>query len=232
MRGMRWLCVVVLLAAVCAASAAWAAEGGVATEKLIYQGAAVETQVDVNGVAAVQLVGGALDAIAAQAQEAAKAMQAQGGPKATEGPAAMLPAVLPMIEPAKEAIKSLERITVLVMKPKQEVKTDEFISYYTGLMTPLGWSPLMTVRDKDKTAVVLMIAPEAKGVFFAVNDQKQMVSGIIATTKPIGELLGQVINAGSGAWPMIMSQLNAPRRTPQPPAAPAKPAAPKPPKKR
>ena len=232
MRGKIWLCVVVLLAVVCAGCRASAADSGVPTDKLIYQGATVETQVDVNGVAAVQLVGGALDAIAAQAQEAAKAMQAQGGPKAAEGPLAMLPAVLPMIEPVKEAIKSLDRITVLVMKPKQEVKTDEFISYYTGLMTPLGWSPLMTVRDKDKTAVVMMIAPEARGVFFAVNDQKQMVCGIVATTKPIGELLGQVINAGSGAWPMIMSQINRPKPAPHPPAAPAKPAAPKPPKKR
>ncbi len=220
MRGMSWLCVATLLA-VAGATPAMAAEGGLATEKLIYQGAEVETQVDVNGAAAVALVGGAVDAIAAQSQEAAKAMQSQGG---GGGRMAMLPMVVPMIEPAKEAIKSLERITVLVMKPKDEVNTEEFISYYSGLMTPQGWSPLVTVRDKDKTAVVMMIAPEAKGFFFAVNDRNEIVSGLITTTRPIGDILGQLINASGGAMPMILSQLNRPKPTPPPPA-PAKPAA-------
>jgi len=223
MRGKRWLCVVALLAVICAASAPVAAEAGIAAERLIYQGAGVETQVDVNGAAAVQLVGGAIDAIAAQAQEAARQIQTQGGAGASVGRAAMLPMVLPMIEPAKEAIKSLERITVLVMKPKATAKADEFIGYYSGLMTPQGWTPLVTVRDKDKTAVLAMIAPEAKGVFFAVNDKKEMVAGLITTTRPIGDILGQLINASGGAMPMILSQLSRPK--PTPPPAPAKPAA-------
>lgn len=233
MRGTRGLCALILLILLCAASVAFAAEVGIPTDKLIYQGVAVETQVDVNGAGAVALVGGAIDAIAAQAQEAGRQLQAQGGAAASVGYGAMLPLALPMIEPAKEAIKSLERITLVVMKPKEEVGTEEFISYYSGLMGPQGWSPLITVRDKDKTAVLLMTAPEAKGVFFAVNDKKELVSGLITTTKPIGEILGQLINASGGAIPMILSQLTRPKPAPPAPPKPAaKPAPPKAPAKK
>jgi hypothetical protein len=222
MRGMRWAGVALLVVVVGAASGAWAAEG-ITAEQLVYQGATVETQVDVNGAAAVQLVGGVVDALAAQVQEQVKAMQMSGAAAPQSGPAAVLPMVLPMVAPMQDAIKSLERITLVVMKPQGEVKVGEFISYYSGLMSAQGWSPLMTVRDKDRTGVVMMMAPEAKGVFFAVNDKGQLVSGLVTTTKPMGEVLGQLINASGGAWPMIMSKLNRPEPAPQVTAVSAKP---------
>jgi hypothetical protein len=112
------------------------------------------------------------------------------------------------------------------------VGTEEFISYYSGLMTAQSWTPLMTVRDKDRTAVVMMMAPEAKGVFFAVNDKRQLVSGLVTTSQPMGEVLGKLINSSGGALPMIMSQLSRPKPAPQatavstkPKPAPAKPPA-------
>lgn len=211
MQGRQWALLVVLAATLGAAPGAVAAER-VAAQQLVYQGAVVETQVEVNGVAAVQLVGGAIDALAAQAQEAAKQIQAQG---AASGRAAHLQAVLPMIEPAREAIKSLDQITLVIMKPQGEVGTEEFISHYSGLMTAQNWTPLMTVRDKDRAVVVMMMAPEAKGVFFAVNDKKALVSGLVTTSQPMGEVLAKLINSAGGALPMIMSQMSRPKPAPQ-----------------
>ena len=97
-----------------AMAAVAAGQGGIGADQLVYQGATVETQVDVNGEAAMALVGSALDAIAAQMEEQAKAMQAEGKSPG-EGPMAMLPMAAPMIGPARDAIKSLSHITVVVM---------------------------------------------------------------------------------------------------------------------
>jgi len=199
-------------AAVATMAVAAGAGGGVTTDQLIYKGASVKTQVDVNGAAAVALVGNALDAVAAQIEQQAKA--GSGGP--AEGPMAMLPMVAPMIGPAKDVIKSLERITLLIMKPKKPVGADEFISYYSGLMSPRGWSPFVTVKDENGTGVLTMLAPEAKGVFFAVNNEDEAIVGLVTTSKPMGELIGQVVSASGGAWPAIMSQIGKGKPAPKP----------------
>ena len=195
--------------AVATMAVAAGAGGGVTTDQLIYKGASVKTQVDVNGAAAVALVGNALDAVAAQIEQQAKA-----GPG--EGPMAMLPMVAPMIGPAKDVIKNLERITLLIMKPKKPVGADEFISYYSGLMSPRGWSPFVTVKDEDGTGVLTMLAPEAKGVFFAVTGKDETIVGLVTTSKPMGELIGQVVSASGGAWPAIMSQIGKGKPAPKP----------------
>jgi hypothetical protein len=121
MRGLRgWSVVGVLIVACALATAACAQGAPVTAEQLVYQGADVQTQVDVNGVAAVQLVGGLLDAVAAQV----KNMPPGAGPQ--DGPMAMLPAILPMVDPARDAIKSMQQFTVVVLKPTQEANPKEF----------------------------------------------------------------------------------------------------------
>jgi hypothetical protein len=189
------------------------AEGSVSTDQLIYKGASVKTQVDVNGAAAIALVGNALDAIAAQVEE-----QAKSG-KAGEGPMAMLPMVAPMIGPAKDVIKSLERITVLVMAPKGKVQTDQFVAYYSNLMGARGWSPFIAVKDQDGTGVAALLAPEAKGVFLAVNNKSEMIVALITTSKPMGELIGQVASASGGAWPALISSMGKGKPAPKAEAA-------------
>jgi len=220
----RWLGVMVLVGVLAAAGTALAGdEPAITAENLVYEGAAVETQVDVNGEAAMQLVGGAIDALAAQAKAQAEAMAAGKG---AEGPMAMLPAAIPLIDPMKEALKSLGQITVVVQKPQQPVNSDAFLEHYRGVMSPLGWSPLVTVKAKDAPAVVAMVAPEGKGVFFAVNEKAEIVAGLVTTTKPIGELIGQVIHASGGSWPMVFSHMMQ-AKAQKPPAAPPPPEKPK-----
>lgn len=225
MRNVRMLAVVLALA-VATASAAAAAGAEIASDQLVYQGVEVKTQVDVNGEAAMQLIGGILDAAAAQAQEQAKAMKESGKP--AEGPLAMLPAVAPMVDPAKEAIKSLSRVTILVMRAKGPVEGADFLAYYSGLLSPFGWSPLLTVRDQGNTTVSIMLAREAKGLFFAVNGKNEMVVGLVTTTKPLGELLGQIASAGGGSLPAILSLRSMGQKKAEAPAPPAPPTPEKP----
>jgi len=213
-RSLVLLTVVLCMAAMATMAVAAGVEGGVATDQLIYKGASVKTQIDVNGAAAVALVGSALDAIAAQVEE-----QAKSGKIGGQGPMAMLPMAAPMIGPAKDAIKSLERITVLVMAPKGKVQTDQFVAYYSNLMGSRGWTPLITVKDADGTGVATLLAPEAKGVFVAVNDKSEMVAALITTSKPIGELLGQIVSAGGSAWPALISSMGSGKPAPKADAA-------------
>lgn len=213
LRGLVVLTVVVCMAAMATMAVAAGTEGGVPTDQLIYKGASVKTQIDVNGAAAIALVGNALDAIAAQVEEQAKAG------KPGEGPMAMLPMAAPMIGPAKDVIKSLERVTILVMAPKGKVQTDQFVAYYSNLMGARGWSPFITVKDEDGTGVLALLAPEAKGVFFAVNDKSEIVTGLVTTTKPMGELIGQIVGASGGAWPALISSMGKHESAPKAQAA-------------
>ena len=229
MRRTEVLVVVLALAVALAGQGLAAAQevAGITADQLVYQGAEVKTRVDVNGAAAVQLIGGALDAAAAAAKQQAKAMAEAGG-KGAEGPMAMLPALLPIIEPAKEAIKSLNQVSFVAMKPQGKIDGAQFLKYYRGVMS--GWSPLVTVQDADGTTVCVMLAPEAKGIFFAVSGNNELLSGLVTTSKPLGDLIGQIIQSGGGSLPAILSQMG--RRGPSgpPPAPPAPPAKPKAPK--
>ena len=207
--------VLALLTAVAGSAApATPGEGPVPVEKLVYQGAAIDTQIDVNGEAAVALIGSALDALAAQAEEQVKAMQASGNAP-MPGPMAKLSLVAPMIGPAKDAIKSLQHVTVLVMKPKGPAQPDQFIAYYRGLMSPLGWSPFITVKDKDGTGICAMLAPEAKGVFVAVNSKNEMVVALVTTGRPLGDIIGQVVGSGGNVIPAILDSLGKGKPAPE-----------------
>jgi len=233
MRRTGWLGVVVL-ALVCvvpaAATAAAPAGGGVTAQELVYEGAQVEMQIDVNGEAAVQLVGGAIDALAATAQEQAKVM-AEMAAKGGEGPhakiAAMAPAALQVIEPVKEAIKSLTQMTVVVMRPKAAATADQVTSHYSKLMGPRGWSPLMSVRGPKNETVMAMLAREGKGLFFVVREQEELVTALVTTSKPLGDLIAQIIRASGAAVPAVLMQsrmvgMSGPAAPPAPPKAPPK----------
>jgi len=224
---MTWLDFAVLvgvLLGVPAGASATMQEGAVTTEQLVYQGAEVKVQVDVNGEAAIELLGSALDAMAVAAEEQAEALRSggcEGEPQA--GPAAMLSMAEPAIGPAKEALKSLTRATVLVMKPKGAVSGEDFVEYYEGVMAPRGWWPLMTVRAEAGVTVTTMLAPEGKGLFLAVNEKSNMVVGLVTTSRPIGDLIGQVVRASGRVLPTLIMQRG---RAPKAPVAQEKPAEP------
>ncbi len=180
-------------------------QGAVTTEQLIYQSAAVQVQVDVNGAAAVQLVGDALDALASTAKEQVGAL-AQAGPGGPAGgKAAVIAAALPLIDPAKEAIKSLTRAAFVVMKPSERTSGDAVSSYYNQLMAGQGWSPLITVKGPNGERISAMLAPEAKGIFLMVQEKTDLVVGMITTSQPIGQLIGQIVRAGGGVVPAIIA---------------------------
>jgi len=196
---------VLLVSAVCAAAAP--AAGGITTDQLIYQGAAVEVQVDVDGAAAVQLVGDALDALAEQAKQQAQAIAqtGAGGEKV-----AMISAAMPLVDPIKEAIKSLQRAAIVVMKPGEKTDSETVYAYYTKLMGGQGWSPLITVKGPKGERVSVMMAPEAKGLFLMVQEKSELVVGLITTSQPIGQLIGQVVRASGGVVPAIIASRGAP----------------------
>jgi len=198
-RGTRWLAVLVVLAAASAATAAAAApaaksEVPLTTDQLIYEDTSIEVQVDVNGEAAMQLLGGLLDAVAEIAQEHGAAM-AEAGPV----PPRVAAMAQPLIEPAKEAIKSVTRVSVLVMKPGDSVNIEDAMTYYHALMTSRGWTPVVTIRAEDEARILVLLAPGGKGVFGAVLPSgDEMGVAMIATTKPLGDLVAEIGRAAGG----------------------------------
>ncbi len=217
---MPWLAVF-LAAAVLAASAAGAAplpeaDAPLTTDQLIYQDTDIEVQVDVNGEAAAQLIGGLLDAVAEIALDQAAAI---GEGAAGPGPPHVAAIAAPLIEPAKNVIKSITRISVLVMKPGDSVNPDEATTYYHDLMTSRGWTPMISVRSKGEERVLVLVAPGGKGVFVNVVERNEMVVAMVATTEPLGDLLAQVIRAGGGhVLQGIMAHAAQQKPAPEPPA--------------
>jgi hypothetical protein len=190
---------------------------------LVYQGATIKMQVDVNGAAAVELVGGLLDAATAAVEGQAKAMP---GPEAQlQGPAAKMRMVAPMVGPARDLVKSLDRVTVLQMVTAGPVAGEQFIAHYQGLMQGRGWTPLITVRGQGMPAVATLVAPQGKGLFAAVSPGgNQVIVAVLTMTRPIGELVGQLAEAGQSAMPQLMAMMNHPRPTPAAEPEPEKPA--------
>jgi len=221
-RSTGWLAGLLVLAAASAATAATAppaAESAVplTTDQLMYEGASVEMQVDVNGEAAMQLLGGLLDAVAEIAHEQGAAMAAMAftstrqavpadkaehsvGSVAQGSPVLLIEKMAqPLIDPAKEAIKSVTRVSVLVMKPGESVNAEEAMTYYHGLMTSRGWIPMVTIRAEDDARILVLLAPGAKGVFAAVLPTgDEMVVAMVATTKPLGDLVAEIVRAAGG----------------------------------
>ena len=191
------------MALICAMLAAGAAavagtdpgQGELSSEELVYEGAPIEVAIDVNGEAAVQLIGGMLDAAAEIAQEQVSAV-AQGKVNAP-GPLGQAAMAEPLIGPAKDVIKSITRVTVLVMEPEQAPPGDEVVAYYHGLMTARGWTPMLTVRADGGENIAVLLAPGGKGLFGVIRpDDDQLIVGLITTREPLGDLLAQIVRAG------------------------------------
>lgn len=198
-RSTGWLTVLLVLAAAFAATAATAAPAAesavpLTTDQLMYEGTSVEMQLDVNGEAAMQLLGGLIDAVADIAQEQGAAM-AQAGPV----PPHVVAMAQPLIEPTKEAIKSVSRAAVVVMKPGESVDAGEAMAYYNGLMTSRGWTPMVTLRAEGDAHILLLLAPGGKGVFAAVLPKgDEMIVAMISTTKPLGDLVAEIVRTAGG----------------------------------
>jgi hypothetical protein len=199
----------VLLAGVsgaCAAEPAAQAEAApVAAQSLIFPRAKVQTSVEVYGAAAVQLVGGALDAAAAAVEEQLKALQASGA----DSESADLLKLVGLVGPAKDIAKSLDHMTVLVMQVPQTVTDDAFIDYYLSRLQKQNWQPLMVMRGGDPSApsIVALVAPEGKGVLGALvapgKEGRTMAAVMVTTKRPIDDLLAQLVVAGKPALAMF-----------------------------
>ena len=192
------LLTVAILVSSLACGAAFAAADPITIDDLKYQGATVKVEADVNGEAAVQLVGGILDEAAAIVQD-----QASAG---AEGMPPQLAMAQPFIGPAKDAIKSLSRVIALVMKIDDSAAELDVTAHYGTMMTNRGWSRLATVRTDGGQNILVMIAPSAKGIFAAIRpNQRELVVALVTTNEPIGDLLAQVVRAGgSDILPKIL----------------------------
>jgi len=218
------ICLAVLLAAAAGFSTSSAAaappvptEAPLTANQLIYEGTTIEFQLDVNGEAAAQLLGDLLDAAAEIAHEQADAMA-----KAGVGPVPPHVAVIaePLIDPAKDVIKSITWVTLLVMRPDESVNTEEAMGYYHRLMTSRGWTPMVTIRADSGERILVLLAPGGKGLFAAIiPGHNEIVVGIITTTEPLGELLAQIIRAGGSE--ALQGILIHPHRAHPAPEAPA-----------
>ena len=190
-RHMLFSLAVVLLVSALACGAAFAAADPITTDDLKYRAATVKVEVDVNGAAAIQLVGGILDEAAAIVED-----QASGG---AEGLPHELAMAQPFIGPAKDAVKSLSRIIALVMKTDDSAAELDVAAHYGTMMAHRGWSRLATVRTDNGQNILVMIAPSAKGIFIAIRpNQKDLIVALVTTSEPIGDLLAQVVRAGGG----------------------------------
>ena len=180
------------------AVAAGASEEALTIDDLKYAGAAVEVEVDVNGEAAVQLIGGVLDEAIAAAREQA----ASGGQIPPQ-----LAAAQPMLEPAKQMIKSLSRVVAVVMKTDESTGPLNVIDLYGGKMSARGWTQLASVRTGKGENILAMLAPGGKGVFVALRPSNtELIAALVTTREPIGDLLAQVVRAGGGqVLPKIMA---------------------------
>lgn len=181
-----------------AALAASPGAEGLTTEQLALKGATVKFQVDVNGEAAMQLVGGVLDA----AVEVAQQQAAAGG---EGGPMAQMAMAEPFIGPAKDLLKSLSRVTVVVMQAGAEPK--DVVAHYGDMMIARGWSPLVTTRAITGQDAAVYLAPGGKGIFVVARPQGQeVIVALVTTRQSIGDLLGEIVRAGGGkALPMILA---------------------------
>ncbi len=128
--------------------------------------------------------------------------------------------MLPILEPTKETLKSLDHITFVVMHPPSPVTAADFTKFYSGCLAAQGWSSLFSLQDKSGPAIVSYLAPEGRGLFFAVNQPSTILVALLTTTRPIGDLLNQIIDAGGNAVPTLVQHFMA---RPEPPVTPPQP---------
>ena len=211
------LTIVVAVALTCCVVAAGSDGNALTSEDLVYPGATVKVEIDVNGEAAVQLVGGLLDAAAEVAAEQAAAIE-QATAGAGNGPP--VAAIASLIGPARDVIKDIRRVTVLVTRPDESAEPDAIFSHYRDLMTGRGWTPMATVRAERGQRVLVLVAPGGKGVFAMIRPKaEQLVVGLATTARPVGDMLGEIVRAGGGQLPQILMQHAASQKAPEQPAA-------------
>ncbi len=223
MRVMRCLTAVMLgvaFAIPCSAALA-AGQPPLSAAQLIYPHATVETRLEVSGIGATQLIGGALAAHAYELRADAKAAQEAG---ASEQALAEIAESISRVESTKEVVTSFLGFVLVVMKPGQPVKAADFVEHYQHLMSPRGWSPLATVQhEKEGDALLLMLAPGEKGIFLGVSGKEEMVTGLVTTSKPLGKLLASIFHTGEGSDAMaeLVGLVTQTLGQPQPKAATA-----------
>ena len=210
--GMALICAM-LAAGAAAVAATEPGQGALSGEELVYEGAPIEVAINVNGEAATQLLGGVLDAAADVVQEQVSAI-ARGEVEAA-GPFGEAAMAGPLIGPAKDVIKSVTRVTVLVMKPEQAPPGDQVAAYYQGLMTARGWTPMLTLRADGGENIAVLLAPGGKGLFGVIRaDDDELIVGLITTREPLGDLLAQIVRAGGSE--VLPKFLAARARAPEP----------------
>ena len=168
--------------------------------QLVYPQATVETRIEVSGLGAAHLIGGGLDAHLAELQVQAKAAQEAG---ADEERLAEIAESISRVKSTKELVTSFLGFVLVVMKPSDPPKAGDFIKHYQDLMGPRGWSPLATIQDEEEgSAALLMLAPGGKGMFLGLSNNEEILTGLVTTSKPLGELIAKVFHSGEGSDPM------------------------------
>jgi hypothetical protein len=206
------LSAVALVAVLVSGAAASGSVAPLTADDLAYEGASVDVQIDVNGEAAIQLLGGVLDAAAEVAEEQIAAMT-EGGPAGALGPVGM---ARPLIGPAKETIKSITQVTALIMKTEQPIEAKDIMSHYSDLAIGRGWTPMVRVAAEKDVNIAAFLAPEAKGIFAVIRpNQRELIVGAVTARAPLGDLLAEVIRAGGGE---VIPHFLAARMTHSPPA--------------
>jgi hypothetical protein len=94
------------------------------------------------------------------------------------------------------------------MKTPETVEADEVMSHYGGVITPLGWTPMVTLRTDGGENVAVYLAPEAKGVCAVIRpNSRELIVGLITAREPLGDLIAQVVRAGgSEILPQILGR--------------------------
>lgn len=205
-RSLLSLTIAAAMAMACCAVAAAADSKALTSEGLIYPGATVKVEIDVNGEAAVQLVGGLLDAAAEVAVEQAAAIeQISAGPEGKRSGGPPMAAIAPLIGPARDVIKDIHRVTVLVTRLEEAAEPDAVLSHYRQLMTGRGWTPMATVRAEGGQRVLALVAPGGKGVFAMIHPKPdQLIVGLVTTGRPVGDMLGAIVQAGGGQLSQLL----------------------------
>ncbi len=177
-------------ASAAAAGAAPPAAPSLGADQLLYEGATVDVQIDVNGEAAAQFLGSILDAAAETAEEQVAAMEQRTVPH-------QVVMARPLIGPAKEVVKSITQVTLLVMKTEETLRAEDIMSHYRDLITPRGWTPMATIRTGDGVNIAAYLAPEGKGLLGAIRPgARELIVGLITSREPLGDLLAHVVRAG------------------------------------
>ncbi len=187
----------------------------------IYPGTNVTVQVDLSGIGAVALAGGAIDSAASGLEAELKAVQAKGGPGAPG--AVQLKAILPLIGPLKDALKGLTGVKLAMMDAPKPVPPDAFIKLYRDRMDARGWTLLLALKTGRDPTVLAMLAPDTRGLFVATSDDGDIFTAAVTTQVPLRDLIDKALASCGGKVPadLLSGLLN---RRPQPPAVQPPPA--------